>query len=265
MSVTEDLLFSVSDAGVATITLNRPDKRNAFTDEMIARWVELLGECQQRNDVRVVVFAAAGKSFCSGADTGRMAGRTEQTVIEARDRMTAVAHSLVRAVARLDKPVIAAVNGAAVGGGMDVALMCDIRVASSEAKFAETYAKMGLLPGVGGAWFLPRIIGKSKALDMFWTGRWVDINEAERLGLVDRVFAAETFAADVTDYAEQIASAAPLSVKAIKKLVNHGGQTTLDVHLDDLAAQLAVVRTSEDHKEAVAALKDKRAPQFNGR
>jgi len=265
MSAEQDLLFSVTDSGVATITLNRPDKRNAFTDEMIARWVELLGECQRRNDVRVVVFAANGKSFCSGADTGRMAGRTEQTVIEARDRMSAVAHSLVRAVARLEKPVIAAVNGAAVGGGMDVALMCDIRLASSEARFAETYAKMGLLPGVGGAWFLPRIIGKSRALDLFWTGRWVDINEAEQLGLVDRIFEAEEFAEQVAAYAEQVAQAAPLSVKAIKKLVNNGLQTTLDLHLDDLAAHLAVVRTSEDHKEAVAALKDKRPPAFKGR
>lgn len=260
----EDLLFDVSD-GVATFTLNRPDKRNSFTDEMIHRWVAQLEECRLRDDVRVIVFAANGSSFCAGADTTRLAGNAEQTPIEARERMSAVAHALVRKVAQIDKPVIAAVGGSAVGGGMDLALMCDVRIAGTSARFAETYAKMGLLPGVGGAWFLPRIVGTAAALDLFWTGRWVDASEALSLGIVTKVVPDEDLTEAVRDYAVQLAQAAPLSVRAIKKLVLQGMAMPLDQHLDGLAAQLAVVRTSDDHKEAVAAARDKRPPQFSGR
>lgn len=259
----QELLFEVSES-VATFTLNRPDKRNSFTDEMIHRWIALLEDCRQRDDVRVVVFAAAGTSFCAGADTARLAGNAEQTPVEARNRMSDVAHAFVRKVAQIDKPVIAAVNGAAVGGGMDLALMCDVRIAGASARFAETYAKMGLLPGVGGAWFLPRIVGTAAALDLFWTGRWVDAPEALALGIVTRIVPDELLAEAVRDYAVQLAQAAPLSVRAIKKLVLQGMASPLDQHLDGLAAQLAVVRTSEDHKEAVAAAKDKRPPHFKG-
>lgn len=263
-SVEQDLLFAVED-GVAVFTLNRPDKHNAFTDEMIRRWVGLLDECAARDDVRCVLFAANGKSFSAGADTSRLAGNAEQTPIAARDRMRSNAHALVRAVARFEKPVVAAVNGSAVGGGMDLALMCDVRVAAQSARFAETYAKMGLLPGVGGAWFLPRIVGEAAALDLFWSGRWVQADEALRLGLVSQILPDEGFAEAALDYARSIARAAPLSVRAIKALVKQGMETTLDTHLDTLASQLAVVRTSEDHKEAVAAMKDKRKPEFKGR
>lgn len=259
----EDLLLDLAD-GVATFTLNRPDRRNSFTDEMIRRWVGLLEDCRTRDDVRVIVFAAAGTSFCAGADTARLAGHAEQTPVEAHQRMSAVAHALVRKVAQIDKPLIAAVNGAAVGGGMDLALMCDVRIAASSARFAETYAKMGLLPGVGGAWFLPRIVGTAAALDLFWTGRWVDAREALSLGIVTRVVPDEDLALAVRDYARQLAEAAPLSVRAIKKLVMQGMTMPLDQHLDALAAQLAVVRTSNDHKEAVAAAKEKRPPRFSG-
>ena len=259
----DDLLFEVAD-GVATITLNRPDARNAFTDEMVGRWTALIEECRARDDVRVVVFAAAGRSFCAGADTSRLAGAAGQAPVQARARMAAVAHALVRAVARFDKPLIAAVNGAAVGGGMDIALMCDVRIAARSARFAETYAKMGLLPGVGGAWFLPRIVGTAAALDLFWTGRWVDADEALRLGLVTRVVEDDMFVDSVNSYAREIAMAAPLSVRAIKALVHQGMTIGLDAHLDALAAQLAIVRTSEDHKEAIAAAREKRPARFTG-
>lgn len=263
MSVETELLFEVAD-GVATFTLNRPDKRNSFTDEMIRRWVDLLGECASREDVRAVLFTAVGKSFSAGADTSRLGVNAEQTPIQARDRMRNNAHALVRAVARFEKPVIAAVNGSAVGGGMDLALMCDVRIGAQSARFAETYAKMGLLPGVGGAWFLPRILGTAAALDMFWSGRWVDADEALRLGLISQVLPDEGFAAAALEYVKSIARAAPLSVHAIKKLVYQGMEMGLDTHLDGLAAQLAVVRTSQDHKEALAAFKEKREPNFTG-
>lgn len=263
MQVDTELLFEV-ESGVASFTLNRPEKRNSFTDEMIQRWIQRLQECRERDDVRAVLFTAVGSSFSAGADTARLGKNSQQTPIQARDRMTDNAHALVRTVSAFEKPIIAAVNGAAVGGGMDLALMCDVRIAAESARFAETYAKMGLLPGVGGAWFLPRVVGTAAALDMFWSSRWVGAAEALQLGLVSQVLPDDGFAVAAHHYAKRIAAAAPLSVKAIKRLVYQGLDMSLDSHLSALAAQLAVVRTSDDHQEALAAFREKREAAFTG-
>jgi 2-(1,2-epoxy-1,2-dihydrophenyl)acetyl-CoA isomerase len=258
-----DLLFTVEN-GVATVTINRPEKRNSFTDEMIVEWVKWLEECKSRSDVKVIVFTGSEHSFSAGGDMGGMKGKSEQTGLAAKDRMMAVTQSLARKVAEIDKPIIAAVNGTAVGGGMDLALMCDIRLASTSARFAETYAKMGLLPGVGGAYFLPRIVGPAVALDLFWTSRWVDAQEALSLGLVNHVYAEDTFREQVREYAEGLAGSAPLSIRYIKRLTYQALTTDLLSHLDTLSSHIALVRTSDDHKEAIAAYKEKRSPTFNG-
>ncbi|CUH81322.1 enoyl-CoA hydratase/isomerase family protein [Tropicibacter naphthalenivorans] len=263
MSDTEELLFDVSN-GVATITINRPDKRNSFHDDMVRQWVAWLDECKTRGDVQAIVFTGTEGSFSAGGDTSRFKGKSEQTPLEAKAGMTANTQSLARKVAEIDKPIIAAINGMAVGGGLDLALMCDVRVMSSGARVAETYAKMGLIPGVGGAWFLPRIIGEAAALDMFWICHWVDAREALQLGLVNRVFPEDSFAAEARAYAEQIAAAAPLSVRFIKRMVKGARDTDLHSHLDALSSHIALVRTSNDHKEAVAAFKEKRTPTFTG-
>lgn len=259
----DELLFDVAN-GVATITINRPDKRNSFHDDMVRQWVAWLEDCRTREDVKVIVFTGAGGSFSAGGDTSRFQEKSEVTPLQAKAGMQANTHSLARKVAEIDKPLIAALNGTAVGGGLDVALMCDVRLATASARFAETYARMGLLPGVGGAWFLPRIIGTAAALDMFWTARWVDAEEALSLGLVNRVFADDTFHAEVISYAEQIAAAAPMSVRMIKKLVHQGLDADLHSHLETLSSHIALIRTSNDHREAVAAAKEKRAPNFTG-
>lgn len=259
----QELLFEVENA-VATITINRPDKRNSFHDDMVRQWVAWLEECRTRDDVKVIVFTGADGAFSSGGDTSKFAGKAEQTPLEAKAGMTANTQSLARKVSEIDKPIVAAINGMAVGGGLDVALMCDVRLMSSNARVAETYAKMGLIPGVGGAWFLPRIIGEAAALDMFWTSRWVDAPEALSLGLVNRVFPEDTFRADARAYAEQLAAAAPLSVRFIKRMVLKAPETDLHSHLDALSSHIALVRTSNDHKEAVAAFKEKRKPNFTG-
>ena len=258
-----ELLFAVEN-GVATITINRPEKRNSFTDDMVRQWVDWLEECRQREDVKVIVFTGSETSFSAGGDLGGFKDKSEQTPLQAKDRMTANTQALARKVIEIDKPIIAAVNGTAVGGGMDVALMCDVRLATSSARFAETYGKMGLVPGVGGSWFLPRIIGAAAALDLFWTSRWVDAEEALAMGLVSRVFPDDVFRQQVQEYAEQIANAAPLSVRYIKRLVLQGLNSDLHSHLDTLSSHIALVRTSNDHKEAVAAFKKKRQPKFTG-
>jgi 2-(1,2-epoxy-1,2-dihydrophenyl)acetyl-CoA isomerase len=258
-----ELIFEVG-AGVATIMINRPDKRNSFTDDMLTQWVAWLDECHQRDDVRVIVFTGTQTSFCSGGDVDTFAEKAEQTPLDAKARLMQFTQSLTRRVATIDKPIIAAVNGAAVGGGMDVALMCDVRLAAASARFAETYARLGLIPGVGGAYFLPRIIGTAAALDLFWTCRWVDAAEALAMGLVNRVYPDNEFPDKVREYAEQIANAAPLSIRTIKRLVYQGQTTDLASHLDTLSSNIALIRTSNDHKEAVAAFKEKRPPSFTG-
>jgi len=259
----DELLFEIKD-GVATATLNRPEKRNSFTDGMIESWVAWLETCRTREDVKVIVFTASGSTFSSGGDLGGIKEKAEQTPLMAKERLKTYTQSLARKVASIDKPIIAAINGAAVGGGMDVALMCDVRLATASARFAETYVKMGLVPGVGGAYFLPRIIGPSAALDLFWSARWVDADEALKLGLVNHVYPDEEFRVRVDEYVKRIANSAPLSVRYIKRLVYQSLDTDLESHLDTLSSHIALIRTSSDHKEAVAASKEKRDPQFTG-
>jgi enoyl-CoA hydratase/carnithine racemase len=259
----QDLLLDIADR-VATITINRPDKRNSFTDSMVLQWVSWLRECQQREDVAVIVFTGSADAFSSGGDMGGLKDKAEQTPVAAKERMMGITQSLARTVLDIDKPIIAAVNGLAVGGGMDIALMCDIRLATASARFAETYGKMGLVPGVGGAWFLPRIVGTSAALDLFWTARWVKADEALSLGLVNRVFPDDDFREGVAAYAAQIAQAAPLSVRYIKRLVHQGLNSDLATHFDAASSLNALLRAGEDHKEALAAFKDRRPPVFTG-
>lgn len=259
-----ELLFDVEN-GVATFTINRPEKRNSFTDEMIRNWVVWLEQCRTRDDVRVIVFTGAETTFSSGGDTTSFKDKSEQSPLEARDRIVQNTQSLARKVCEIDKPLIAAINGVAVGGGMDVALMCDVRLATSSARFAETYARMGLIPGVGGAYFLPRIVGPAAALDLFWSTRWITAQEALSLGLVNHVYADNEFRNNVKAYVEHIADSAPLSVRYIKRLVYQGLQSDLASHLDALSSHIALIRTSEDHKEAILAMQEKRSPKFKGR
>ncbi|MNV54875.1 2,3-dehydroadipyl-CoA hydratase [compost metagenome] len=169
-----------------------------------------------------------------------------------------------RKLAEIDKPVIAALNGFATGGGLDIALACDIRFAAESARFAETYAKMGLIPGAGGAYLLPRIVGTAKALELFWSCDWVEAREAERIGLVNQVFPDAELMDRTYAFARKVADAAPLAVQAIKRVVRLGLDKDLGTALDIVASTMPIVRASEDHQEALAAFKEKRTPRFKG-
>lgn len=261
--MSEELLFEIEN-GVATITINRPEKRNSFTDEMVGDWVTFLEECRTRDDVRVVVLTGTEATFSAGGDTTKFGSKSELPPLAAREGMVSHTQALARKIAEIDIPVIAAINGTAVGGGMDVALMCDVRLATSSARFTETYARVGLLPGVGGAYFLPRLVGPATALDLFWTARWVTAEEALNLGIVNHVYEDHAFRDKVKAYAEQIAEAPPLSIRFIKRLVYQSLRTDLASHLDTLASHIALIRTSDDHKEAIAAMKEQRPPEFKG-
>lgn len=259
----ETLIFSVAD-GIATITLNRPEKRNAFTDAMLDRWEAALVEAQRDPAIRAVILTGAGASFCSGGDVSEM-GNTGMTAARIRERLHAGAQRIPRAMAALEKPTIAAINGAATGAGLDMALMCDIRFAAESARMAETYVRVGLIPGAGGAWLLPRIVGMAKALEMFWAAQPVDAAEALRIGLVNRVLPDAELMPAARSFAAAVAAGPPLSMRLIKRLA-HGGATRsfLDA-LDDAAEAMTEVRSSADHAEAVAALREKRRPIFQGR
>jgi len=259
-----EILLEVTDR-VATITLNRPEKLNAFTNSMLDAWCAAYAEAQARDDVYVIVVTGAGRGFCSGGDVSAMGDHAETSPLEIKNRIWHTIASLAKAVARIDKPVIAAVNGVAAGGGLDAAIMCDIVLAAESARFAETYARLGLIPGAGGAYFLPRRIGRARALDMLWTADWIDAREALRIGLADHVFADAEFAAKVRAYAQKIADAAPLSVRLIKRTVDASLNCDLETSLDLISSHMTVVRSSADHREAVAAFREKRKPRFEGR
>jgi enoyl-CoA hydratase/carnithine racemase len=260
-----DLLKLEIDQGVATITLNRPEKLNAFTDEMLESWVAALEQCRTSPEVRVIVITGTGRAFTTGGDVDGFSANAAQTPAAIKSRLTNGIQRLPRKMAEIDKPIIAALNGFATGGGLDIALACDIRFAAESARFAETYARMGLIPGAGGAYFLPRIVGMAKALEMFWSCDWVDAREAERIGLVNKVFADAELMDGTYAFARKVADGAPLSVQLIKRVMRLSLGKDLDTALDIVASNLPIVRTSEDHTEAVNAFKEKRTPQFKGR
>lgn len=260
-----DLLqFEVTD-GVATITLNRPEKLNAFTSDMLDEWLVRLEQCRVDPDVRVIVITGTGRAFTTGGDIDGFSASASQTPADIKGRLINGIQRLPLKMAEIDKPIIAALNGFATGGGLDIALACDIRFAAESARFAETYAKMGLIPGAGGAYLLPRVVGVAKALELFWGCEWVDAREAERIGLVNKVFVDEQLMEGTYAFARKVASGAPLAVQTIKRVMRMGLNQDLGTALDTVATHMTIVRSSEDHKEALAAFKEKRTPLFKGR
>jgi 2-(1,2-epoxy-1,2-dihydrophenyl)acetyl-CoA isomerase len=258
-----DLLYEVKDR-IATITLNRPDKLNAFTGPMIDAWAGALGEAQRDESVNVVVVTGAGRAFCAGGDVGRM-GQGVPTPLENKNQLWENIHRVPRTLEAMDKPVIAMVNGLAVGAGMGMCLMCDVRVASDEARFSTGYVKVGLVPGDGDTYFLPRLVGAAKALELLWTADFIEAPEALRLGIVNRVVSAAELKDAAYGLARQIADGPQVPIRMIKRLVYQSLRLDLRTHLDLVSSHMAVVRQTSDHAEGVAAFKEKRQPKFQGR
>lgn len=261
---TSQLLFEVNE-GIATITLNRPEKKNAFTTEMLYAWGDALLECAERDDVKVVVLTGAGDAFCSGGDVGNIKERGQDSAYQRKMALANRVHRIPLIMHSFEKPVIVAVNGVATGAGMDMALMGDIRVAASSARFAETYIRIGIFSGDGGAWYLPRLIGTSKALDLLLTGRFIDAAEAETMGLVSRVVPDDQLMTSTYELARQIAAQPPIAVRMMKRAVYQAQTTDLRTHLDMASSHMAAIFSTEDHKEAVSAFQEKRKPIFTGR
>jgi enoyl-CoA hydratase/carnithine racemase len=255
--MTEHLRFTVAD-GIARIVLDRPERMNAFTFEMIDAWAEALRACRTDEAVRVVVVTGAGTAFCSGGDILEMEERLKQTPAQRKSELYERIQRIPLALEDLDKPVIAALNGVATGAGLDLALMCDLRLSARSARFAETYVKVGLVPGAGGAHFLPRLVGTAKALELFWTGDFIDAEEALRIGMVNRVVEDNALDAEAMALAAKIARAPTQTVRMIKRAVLGGVRHDLRTSLDLISSHYAVVTAGEDHHEAVRRFVDKR-------
>jgi len=256
-----DLEYDV-DRGVGTIRLNRPERKNAFTVAMIDEWARLLVAARTAADVSVIVVTGAPGAFCAGVDLSGFGG--ERTPLDQKTVLTDRIHRVALALEDLDKPVIAAVNGVAVGAGMDMALMCDIRLAARSARFSEGYVRVGLVPGDGGCYFLPRLVGVAKALELLWTGDFVDSAEALRLGIVSHVYEDESFAEQALAFARRLAAGPPVNIRMIKRATYQSSRTDLRTALDLISSHMAVVRSTHDSREAMRAFAEKRPPEFRG-
>jgi enoyl-CoA hydratase/carnithine racemase len=258
-----DLLYEVSDR-VATITLNRPDKLNAFTGEMIDTWASSLAKAQADEQVNAIVVTGNGRAFCAGGDVARM-GEGEPTPLQHKNQLWDHIHRIPKTLEGVDKPVIAMVNGLTVGAGMGMSLMCDVRIAAESARFSTGYVRVGLVPGDGDTYFLPRLVGSAKALELLWTADFIEAADALRLGIVNRVVPDAQLKEATYAFARQIADGPQVPIRMIKRLVYQSLRLDLRTHLDLVSSHMAVVRRTEDHAEGVAAFKEKRAAKFKGR
>lgn len=255
-----DLDYAV-DGHIATITLNRPHKKNAFTFAMLDAWAQALREADRDPEVRVVVVTGAGGAFCSGVDLDDFGGE-KRSVLQEKELLTDRVHQIAYAMDAMSTPVLAAVVGVAVGAGMDMALMADIRFAGESARFCEAYAKVGLVPGDGGCYYLPPIVGKAEALRLLWTAEVVGAQEALRLGMVSAVHPDDEVLERTYDLARTIAGRPPVAVQLIKRAVRDGARMDLRVALDLISSHQAVVRSTADSAEAMAAFGERREPRF---
>jgi enoyl-CoA hydratase/carnithine racemase len=257
-----DLEYTVAD-GIGTILLNRPHRKNAFTIEMIDQWARILVEARTDPDVRVIVLTGAGDAFCSGVDLSSMDGE-RPTPLQRKEHLTDHIHRIPYALEDLDKPVIAAINGVAVGAGMDMALMCDMRIIARSARLSEGYIRVGLVPGDGGCYYLPRLVGQAKALELLLTGDFIGAEEAARIGIANHVVDDDDLPAATTRLARKLADAPPVAVRTIKRAVYQSARADLRTALDLISSHMSVVTSTQDSAEALAAFREKRPGRYVG-
>ena len=257
----QDIIYTVEDH-IATITLNRPEVLNALSSRMIDEWTDAIESAKNDPKVRVLVVTGAGRGFCSGGDVRELASRGEQPVYTRRNSMRLGIHKIPRALESLDRPYIASINGPAAGAGMDMASMADIRIMSDKAKVGMTYIRMGLLPGDAGCYFLPRIVGIAKALELIWSGRIIDAGEALQIGYVSKVVPHDELPAATKEFCLQFTQA-PVATQFAKRLVWRGIDVFRNIHLEMTEMAMAINATTPDTKEGPRAWVEKREPVWS--
>jgi 2-(1,2-epoxy-1,2-dihydrophenyl)acetyl-CoA isomerase len=258
-----DLLLE-KENGITTLTLNRPDKYNALTNEMVKELRRIFEEMHRDDSTKVLILTGAGRAFCSGADVVRRlaaGGEAEKT----RWELISPMGSNLLALAKMPKPTIAAINGVVAGVGNSLALACDIRIASEQARFTTAWVKVGFIPDGGATYFLPRILGMSKALELMFTGDMIDAAEAERIGLVSRVVPHNDLMTAVKELATRIAKGPSVAIELMKKGAYRSLDHDLESQLDFESFAQEICRNTKDHKEGVEAFMQKREPKFEGR
>jgi len=257
-----DTVLSATADGVTTLTINRPDKYNALNQQVIKALARAIKACGEDTATRVVVLTGAGdKAFVAGADIGEL----QQLDAGQAERFVQRGHALMESIENLGKPVIAAINGFALGGGCELALACTLRVASEHAQIGLPEVTLGLLPGYGGTQRMSRLVGRGRALDLMLTGEPVSAAEAHAMGLVSRVFPAGEFDGAVTKLAGKLAKGAPLAMRSIIHAVGEGADLQLQAGLAEETCQFVGICQTEDMREGTSAFLEKRRPDFKGR
>lgn len=258
----ESLLVDLDDRGVVTVTLNNPRRKNAIGAVMFAELRAVFRRLTEQPAHRVVVITGAGDAFCSGADLSGTADSAER--LHTLHHMRNIGETVL-ALAQLQQPVVAKVNGDAMGAGMNLALGCDLIYASDRARFSQIFAKRGLSVDFGGSWLLPRLVGVHKAKELALLADIIDAREAERIGVVNRVVAHDDLDAYVDDIAARIAAGPPIALGMTKRLLNQASEVTLAEAVEAEAMAQAVNGGTRDMRNAIAAFRDKRTPTFEGR
>ena len=261
------LLYEESE-GIVTLTMNRPEERNALTEEhQMLEFVQVCERIKRDPSVKVLILTGAGSAFSAGGNVKSMRdkkGFSAGSPVEIRDAYRNGIQQIPLALYELDVPTIAAVNGPAIGAGMDITCMCDLRVASDRAIFASSFVKLGIVPADGGAWLLSRTVGQTKALEMMLTGDAIDANEARAIGLVTKVVPHESLMQEARALAQRIAVNPARTLRLSKRLLRESQHVSLATSLEIAAAYQALAHYTKDHDEAVRAFLEKRKPEFTG-
>jgi 2-(1,2-epoxy-1,2-dihydrophenyl)acetyl-CoA isomerase len=259
--VTYETILYEKQSGVATITLNRPQALNAFTSQMNREFLDALRDAEKDSETRTIIITGAGRAFCAGQD---LKARSPNQRGSLGQSLRENYNPIILRLRGMEKIVLASVNGIAAGAGCNLALACDLRIASEEARFIEAFVRVGLAPDCGGSFFLPRLVGLSKAMELFLLGEPLDAQEALRVGLVTKVVPANELPSRAREMAERLAQG-PRSIGLIKRAVNHNLKAELESQLEYEANLQEIAGRSADFDEGVKAFLEKRAPAFTGK
>ncbi|MHB1909260.1 MAG: enoyl-CoA hydratase/isomerase family protein [Nitrososphaerales archaeon] len=262
--MSENLVLVKKENGVCWITLNRPEVLNACDIDTLKKIQGALKDAEKDDSVRALVLTGSGRAFCAGADLGSLKKRGVGTQISLKEDLIEGFNPIVLKIRSIDKPVIAMINGVAAGAGMGLALACDLKIMAESAKFVEAFAKIGLVPDSGATFFMPRLLGISKAMELAFTGEGLDAKEAERIGAVNKVVPLDQLERETTQLAEKLAKG-PRGMGLAKRAINKALYSSLEEALEYEAFIQEIAGQTEDYQEGLRAFAEKRPPDFKGR